>query len=79
MGLLTDPAATKELAAKIEKYSDKLGKLGFIAGIIWLILQSTSQFNSKTYIDENALLPGLALTKANKNNYDFINLGNCLV
>ena len=60
MGLLTDPAATKNLADKIEKFGRKIGFVGYLAGIVWLVLQSSSEFNSKIFIDENALLPGLA-------------------
>ena len=40
MGILTDPGATKNLAAKIEKFGDKLGSLAFLAGLVWLVLQS---------------------------------------
>ena len=36
MGLLTDPGATKNLGAKIEKFGDKLGALAFVAGLVWL-------------------------------------------
>ena len=39
MGILTDPGATKNLAAKIEKFGDKLGTLAFLAGLVWLVLQ----------------------------------------
>ena len=42
MGLLTDPGATKSLATKIDKFGDKLGALGFLAGCVWLVLQSCS-------------------------------------
>lgn len=60
MGLLTDPAATKNIAEKINKFGQKLGFLGYVAGIFWLFAQSTSEFGAKIYVDENALLPGLA-------------------
>ena len=60
MGLLTDPGATKNLSDKIEKFGKKIGYLGYFAGLVWLVAQSTSEFNAKIYIDENALLPGLA-------------------
>ena len=60
MGLLTDPAATKNIAEKINKFGRKLGFLGYVAGILWLFAQSTSEFGAKIYVDENALLPGLA-------------------
>ena len=76
MGLLTDPAATKELSKKIEKYGEKLGRLGYFGGIIWLCLQSTGQFNAKTYIDENALCPGLADPQFSKEHSKLGLLGN---
>ena len=60
MGLLTDPAATKNLAEKIEKFGVRLGVLGFVLGLGWLVVQSNAEFNAKIFIDENALLPGLA-------------------
>ena len=63
MGLLTDPGATKNLSAKIDKFGDKLGALGFIAGLAWLVAQSCAEYNAKSYIDENALMPGLAKTR----------------
>lgn len=60
MGLLTDPAATKNLAEKIEKFGKKIGFVGYIAGLVWLVAQSSPDFNAKIFIDENALLPGLS-------------------
>ena len=75
MGLLTDPAATKELSKKIEKYGEKLGWIGYFGGIIWICLQSTGQFNAKTYIDENALCPGLADPQFSKEHSKLGSLG----
>ncbi|CBY37989.1 unnamed protein product, partial [Oikopleura dioica] len=63
MGLLTDPSSTKEIGAKIEKFGSKLSILGFLCGVGWLVMQSSAQFNAKTYIDENALQPRMASPK----------------
>ena len=63
MGLLTDPGATKNLSSKIDKFGDKLGAVSFVAGLAWLVAQSCAQYNAASYIDENALMPGLAKTR----------------
>ncbi|CAG5111732.1 Oidioi.mRNA.OKI2018_I69.chr2.g6007.t2.cds [Oikopleura dioica] len=63
MGLLTDPSSTKDIGAKINKFGSKLSTLGFLCGIGWLAMQSSAQFNARTYIDENALQPRMASPK----------------
>ena len=40
-----------------------LSILGYFGGLLWLFFLASEDFNAKTYISENALLPALVETK----------------
>lgn len=60
MGLLTDPSAGQgKLIKLLLKYYRKLCILLYLGGVTYFVLLASPQLNGRTYISENALLPGL--------------------
>ena len=37
--------------------------LGYLGGLVWLVLLANEQFNARTYMSENALLPAMVETR----------------
>lgn len=63
MGVLSDPSLTSsdkkiKYINVINKYSNLLCFVLYLAGLLWFCALSLPQFQSNTYFSENALLPG---------------------
>ncbi|KAI9024469.1 Gaa1-like protein [Phycomyces nitens] len=50
----------RKIARALEKYVPILSIILFVVGVIWLFLLPYEGYNKRTYISENALLPGQA-------------------
>lgn len=63
MGVLSDPSLTAsdkkiKYITIINKYSNLVCFVLYLAGLLWFCALSLPQFQSNTYFSENALLPG---------------------
>ncbi|XP_065065367.1 glycosylphosphatidylinositol anchor attachment 1 protein-like isoform X2 [Rhopilema esculentum] len=63
MGLLSDPEMRKKLRQFLDRWRTPLSILGYVGGLLWLVFLASDDFNARTYISENALLPALVETK----------------
>jgi len=71
MGLISDPSKRKKLIDFLEKSKNFLSIFGYTGGIVWLFLLASSEFNSRAYVSENALLPGLVETSYSEDSVAF--------
>ncbi|XP_061429398.1 LOW QUALITY PROTEIN: glycosylphosphatidylinositol anchor attachment 1 protein [Lethenteron reissneri] len=59
MGLLSDPVTRKKFVGLLLRNNTKLCALSYVAGVAWFLALAYEPLNARTYVSENALLPGL--------------------
>ncbi|XP_065915857.1 glycosylphosphatidylinositol anchor attachment 1 protein-like [Dysidea avara] len=64
--IISDPKRRRVLSYKIISFRRKLAFLLYFVGLVWLLLLPTDELSGAFYVDENALMPGMASNHYNR-------------